>query len=90
MPKFHPCRRALPTLRQTLMLRVIHGYTGSTGFPPSVRECGRMAGIGSTNGVIENQAALEKKGFLTKVPGISRGVVVTPAGVSWLSEVSDG
>jgi repressor LexA len=50
------------------------------GMAPTIRELADLLGLRSTNGVTDHIKWLEKKGFIERVPRISRGLRVTPAG----------
>ena len=59
---------------QTRILNFIEAYVHEHGRPPTNREIGREIGIGSTGHVDYHLTALEKKGYLTRVPKTSRGL----------------
>jgi repressor LexA len=44
------------------------------GQPPTIREIGRKFGISSTNGVRSLLTALTRKGYITKLDSVSRGI----------------
>lgn len=66
--------------RQLVMLTVIYNFLDKHCYAPSVREIGQALGIRSTNGVSDHLRALERKGFLTRKPGLSRTIVLTADG----------
>ena len=69
------------TDRQEMVLDFIYDYMEKNGWPPTLREIGSYLGIGSTNGVTDHLLALEKKGYLERVPGKSRAIrMPTPKG----------
>ncbi|HEV8324183.1 MAG TPA: transcriptional repressor LexA [Myxococcota bacterium] len=65
------------TDRQEAVLDFIYTYMEKQGWPPTLREIGSYLGIGSTNGVNDHLVALEKKGYLERVPGKSRAIRVS-------------
>lgn len=74
---------ATPTPRQLEVLRAIHGEIVRNGWPPTIRELGRLLGIGSTNGVNDHLKALERRGWLVR-GGVARGLRITDGGAQWL------
>lgn len=62
------------TERQAEVLEFIKANSGMFG--PAVREIARGLGIKNPNGVICHLAALERKGFITRRPGVARGIEV--------------
>ena len=60
--------------RQIKILKFIRGYLYEHGYPPSVREIGRAAGISSTSVVTYNLDKLVKLGRLTRTGDVSRGL----------------
>jgi repressor LexA len=75
MPIKNPPLREL-TDRQELVLDFIYDYMEKQGWPPTLREIGSYLGIGSTNGVNDHLVALERKGYLERIPGKSRAIRV--------------
>ena len=65
------------TKRQNAVLDFICAYTEQYKFPPTVRDIGRHFGIKSRNGAQCHIRALEKKGVLSRQPGLARSLVVT-------------
>jgi repressor LexA len=49
------------------------------GYPPSVRELAKFLGVSSTCAA-EFLIALERKGFISREPGVARGIRLLPAG----------
>ena len=47
------------------------------GMPPTNRELGRKLGISSTGHIDHHLSELEKKGWITRIPGKSRGIRLT-------------
>jgi repressor LexA len=62
------------TARQAAVLEFIRANSGMYG--PAVREIAAEFGIRSPNGVVAHLRALEKKGFIKRRPGITRGIEV--------------
>lgn len=52
-----------------IIVKAIHN-----GRPPTIRELGAATGINSPNGIMCHLKALEKKGLITRIPGVSRGI----------------
>jgi repressor LexA len=65
------------TVRQEDILEFIRDWIESRGYPPTIRDIQKPFGIKSTNGVKVHLDALEKKGFIIRNPGISRGIELT-------------
>lgn len=65
------------TTRQLAILRVIQQSIEEVGYPPSIREVARRAGLASTSSVAYQLKVLEEKGFLRRDPNRPRAVVVT-------------
>ena len=57
----------LLTLRQHEILSFIRQFSSANGFPPSIREIGKNFKIASSS-VFDHLKALEKKGFIRRVP----------------------
>src|SRR5918999_503227 len=67
--------------RQERMLQFIRDFRARHGYPPTVREIGKAAGISSTSVVDYNLNILEKSGIIKRDRSISRGIdVVEEAG----------
>jgi repressor LexA len=66
------------TPRQRQVLAFVTGFIDTHGFPPTLREIARHLEVNGTLGVMRHLDALEKKGYLSKTAGSSRGIV--PAG----------
>src|SRR5437763_7956123 len=60
--------------RQERMLQFIAEFRDQHGYPPTVREIGRAAGISSTSVVDYNLNVLEKGGHIRRDREISRGI----------------
>lgn len=74
-----PTRQPLSP-KQTECLKVVTDHIDREGYPPSLREICAAMGIRSTNGAAEHLAALERKGWIERVGGKSRGVRVISRG----------
>ena len=66
------------TNRQKTVYDFIIAFSNRTGYPPTMREIANHLGISGTLGVMKHLAALEKKGYLTRTVGDSRGIKLTP------------
>lgn len=65
------------TPRQRRILQVIQDAVETVGYPPSVRELARQAGLASTSSVSYQLKVLQDKGFLRRDPNRPRALVVT-------------
>ena len=64
------------TKRQLQVLKFIVNTIRERYAPPTIRELGAHLGITSTNGISDHLRALDRKGYLTRVKGHSRGMLV--------------
>ena len=64
------------TDRQKQVLDIITSYIGRTGCPPSQREIAAELGVNGTLGIMKHLKALERKGYLNRREGSSRGIVL--------------
>jgi len=64
------------THRQGEVLAVLQRLIEEHGIAPTLREIGRELGIRSTNGVNDHLRALERKGYITRKPMMSRALVL--------------
>jgi repressor LexA len=62
------------TVRQQQVLEIITQYIGEYGYPPSLRDIGKQLSVTGTLGVMKHLEALEKKGYLRRQEGSSRGI----------------
>jgi repressor LexA len=62
------------TPRQQEVLAIVTEYIASNGYPPSLREIGKKLSVTGTLGVMKHLEALEKKGYLRRQEGSSRGI----------------
>lgn len=77
---------AVLTERQLEVLRFIAEQIDERGYPPTIREIGEALSISSTNGVNDHLKALERKGYLTRDPMLSRSLMVTPLALQALGQ----
>ena len=64
------------TARQSQILDVIKANIKDTGFPPTRVEIAQYFGFKSPNAAEDHLRALERKGYITILPGSSRGIQV--------------
>jgi repressor LexA len=64
------------TERQAEILVLLRKFVRERGYPPTVRELVSLTGRKSTAGVQKLLEALERKGYIKKIPGRSRGIVL--------------
>jgi len=74
-----------PTARQKELLVVISKFAEQNGYPPSLREMADILGLASTNAVHDLLVLLEKKGLVTVIKKVSRGLRITEAGKAYLN-----
>lgn len=67
-----------PSPRQREAYDYIVAYIEEHGYAPALREIGEHMGIRSTNGVNDHLKALERKGYLSRDPTVSRAIRVLP------------
>lgn len=81
--------RSMPTAKQEEILNCIETYIREKGYPPSIRDICREVNLSSSSTVFSHLAALEKKGFIQRDDGATRGIRLTdPRSVN--SAVIDG
>ena len=68
------------TPRQKKVLDFIIDYFDGYGYPPTLREIGAHLGVSGTLGVMKHLDALERKGYIRKTAGSSRGIMLTGHG----------
>lgn len=71
------------TPRQESVYRFIVAYGKRHGYPPTMREIADHLGVNGNLGVIKHLAALEKKGYIDRSSGSSRGIRVTATAVGY-------
>ncbi|MCM0083316.1 transcriptional repressor LexA [Geomonas sp. Red32] len=64
------------TARQQQVLDIVTGHINQYGYPPSLREIGKELGVSGTLGVMKHLEALEKKGYLRRQEGSTRGITL--------------
>ena len=64
------------------MLAFIQDFIGRNAYPPTVREIVRGCNLSSTSVAGYNLLCLGDKGYLIRVPGTARGIVLTERGMS--------
>ncbi len=62
------------THRQSEILEYIRTHVREQGVPPTIMEIGAAMGISSPNGVRDHLKALQRKGAIDLVAGVSRGI----------------
>lgn len=65
------------TPRQKKVLDFVTYYFDRYGYPPTLREIGAHLEVSGTLGVMKHLDALERKGYLRKTAGSSRGIMLT-------------
>ena len=66
--------------QQVQTLKFIHQHRNEKGYPPSIREIQAGLDFHSTNSVWYWLTSLEEDGYITREPGISRGIDITKLG----------
>jgi repressor LexA len=61
--------------RQAEILNFLKDFVSKRGMPPTLQETADHFSIKSPNGVRDHFKALEKKGFITRIPDCSRGIL---------------
>lgn len=69
--------RSMPTAKQEEILNCIETYIKEKGYPPSIRDICREVNLSSSSTVFSHLAALEKKGFIQRDDGATRGIRLT-------------
>lgn len=65
------------TDRQRAIYEFVVESIEEKGFPPSLMEIARAFGLSSPAGIAEHLKAIERKGYIRRRPGISRGIEVS-------------
>jgi repressor LexA len=78
-----------PTARQKQVLDIIAAFLREQGYPPSLREIATRLGVNNVFGIQRHLDALEKKGFLSRSGGNSRGISLNRAMRPPLAEDED-
>ena len=74
---------------QRKVLRVVEDFGCRRGYSPTIREIGEATGHASVSAVSHHVRALERKGYLSRVPGQPRTVVVLPVGGPAVAETDE-
>ena len=69
--------------RQARILAFIQDFTSCHFYSPSVREITDGCGISSTSVTDYNLRVLSVRGYLSREPGIARGMALTELGRAW-------
>lgn len=69
--------------KQARILTFLKDYTAWRSYPPTVREITDGCGLSSASVALYNLRILERKGYLTRKPGIARGIALTNRGREW-------
>lgn len=64
------------TEQQNNVLECVQAFSRRQGFPPTLREIGQAIGLPNLNAVRGHLAALEKKGYIVRVPDKARSIQV--------------
>lgn len=64
------------TARQQEVLSLIMAFQKEHGIPPTQKEVANLMGATSPNAATELLRALQRKGAITLVPGVSRGISI--------------
>lgn len=70
--------------RPAAVLAFVQDYTARCSCPPTLREIVAGCGLSSTSVALYNLRLLVNRGYLTRIPGAARGVVLTELGWSWV------
>lgn len=68
------------TDRQLRILAHIHSHASAHSYPPSLREIATAVGLASPSTVKHHLDALERAGFLQRIPGLPRALEVSERG----------
>lgn len=64
------------TSRQQQVLEIVSRFIADYGYPPSLRQIAEQLGVNGTLGIMKHLTVLEKKGYLRRQGGSSRGIVL--------------
>lgn len=67
--------------RQEAILQFINQFLQQNGYPPSIRDIGQAVGISSTSVVNYNLRILEREGYISRDPEVSRGLRLVGQGL---------
>jgi repressor LexA len=62
------------TTRQRTILAFLRRFIRDHGYPPTIREIRDAFGLKSNRGVVDHLKALERKGYIRRLPGGSRAI----------------
>ena len=81
LPRHRACRKS-PTLteRRIRILKFVHDFTNRNLFPPTFREVAGGCGLSTSSLASHHLGVLQEMGYLTRVPTISRSIVLTERG----------
>ncbi|TGU70480.1 repressor LexA [Geomonas terrae] len=68
------------TARQKEVLEIVSRHIEEYGYPPTLREIGAKLGVSGTLGVLKHLDALERKGYLRRQEGSTRGITLSQQG----------
>ena len=73
---------------QHRVLGFLESFAGRTGYPPTLEEIGEAIGLSNVSAVRGHLVALEKKGYITRVPDKARSIRIIhrPSSLSRLKE----
>ena len=69
--------------RQARVLVFIQDHTAHHVYPPTFREIVEGCNLSSTSVALYNLQILGHRGYLTRIPAVARGIVLTERGRSW-------
>jgi len=75
------------TGQQQRVLEFLEQHGRDHGFPPTYREIGQAIGVGNVNAVRGHIAALEKKGYISRLPEKARSIQIVRHAPSPLSRL---
>ncbi|WP_231359829.1 LexA family transcriptional regulator [Escherichia coli] len=64
------------TVRQREVFELLVAFQKTHGYPPSQKEVADLMGASSANAATDMLRALQRKGAITLVPGVSRGISI--------------
>ena len=72
--------------RQSRVLAFIRDFEMGNPYPPTIREVAEGCNLSSTAAAASNLTHLAEKGYIRRVPGIARGLLLTDRGRSQTQE----
>lgn len=73
-------KKNLLTARQQQILNLIVAFHKDHGIPPTQKEVADLMGAASSNAATEVLRSLQRKGALTLLPGVCRGISISSQG----------